>query len=592
MTSVPQPPTPATTSDEAWWRRATIYQIWPRSFADSDGDGIGDLGGIIERLDHLVALGVDAVWISPFYESPMDDAGYDISDYRSVDPLFGTLDQFDELVRELHRRDLRLIIDIVVNHSSDEHPWFVESRSSPDSPQRDWYWWRPPREGMTGGEPGAEPNNWGSVFGGSAWEWDEASGDYYLHLFTRKQPDLNWEHPDVRAAVHEMMRWWIDRGVDGFRLDVINFISKDVALPDGIAAEGETWASGMPHFVDGPRIHEFLQELRREVAPDRDDIVWIGEMPGVTLAEAGRYTDAQRREVDMVFQFEHVGVDHGRGGRFDTRPLVLRKLKASLGRWQVCLEATGWNSLYWCNHDQPRVVSRFGDDGEFRARSAKMLATVLHLHRGTPFVYQGEELGMTNFPFTDLGDVRDIETVNYIQNTRAVGHGDDDILVAVNAGARDHARTPMQWDDSPSAGFTDGEPWMAVNPDHDTVNAAAQLDDEESVFQHYRRLIDLRHHLPVVTDGSFTTVLADNDEIYAYIRDDGHDALLVLANVSGASAPVEVPDVESWNNAELVITNLASDERPTGRPEEAHLQPVDADLQPWEVRVYRRPSEV
>jgi oligo-1,6-glucosidase len=577
MSSTVQRPT--TTGEDAWWRRATIYQIWPRSFADSDGDGIGDLGGIIGRLDHLVALGVDALWISPVYESPMDDAGYDISNYRSIDPLFGTLDQFDELLHELHRRGLRLIIDIVVNHSSDEHPWFVESRSSLDSPKRDWYWWRPPREGMTGGEPGAEPNNWSSLFGGPAWEWDEATGEYFLHLFTRKQPDLNWENPDVRAAVHEMMQWWIDRGVDGFRLDVINFISKDVTLPDGIAVDGASSASGMPHFVDGPRIHEFLQELRQAVAQDRDDVVWIGEMPGVTLAEAARYTDAARREVDMVFQFEHVGVDHGRGGRFDTRPLRLAKLKASLGRWQSGLATTGWNSLYWCNHDQPRIVSRFGDDGEFRARSAKMLATVLHLHRGTPFVYQGEELGMTNFPFTDLGDVRDVETVNFMANARAVGHGDDDILLAVNAGARDHARTPVQWNDEPTAGFTDGEPWMKVNPDHVSVNAADQIDDDGSVFHHYRRLIDLRHRLAVVTDGDFTMLLPDSEDVYAFIRDDGHDALLVLANVSGGTVDLEVPDVVSWRDAQLLMTNLPTDDAPTA---------PDAELRPWEVRVYRR----
>jgi oligo-1,6-glucosidase len=587
MTSDTQPPSSATPTSptrggEAWWRRATIYQIWPRSFADADGDGVGDLSGIIGRLDHLVALGVDAVWISPFYESPMDDAGYDISDYRSIDPLFGTLDQFDELVRELHRRDLRLIVDIVVNHTSDEHPWFVDSRSSLDSPKRHWYWWRPPRAGMVGGEPGAEPNNWGSVFGGSAWEWDESTGEYFLHLFSRKQPDLNWEHPDVRAAVHEMMRWWIDRGVDGFRLDVINFISKYVALPDGITAEGTTYANGMPHFVDGPRIHEFLQELRREVAPDRDDVVWVGEMPGVTLAEAVRYTDPAQREVDMVFQFEHVGVDHGPGGRFDARPLALADLKSSLGRWQAGLDETGWNSLYWCNHDQPRVVSRFGDDGEFRVRSAKMLATVLHLHRGTPFVYQGEELGMTNFPFTDLDDVRDIETVNYVANARAIGRSDDDILPAVNAGARDHARTPMQWDASPAAGFTSGEPWTKVNPDHESVNAAAQLDDDESVFQHYRRLIELRHRLPVVTDGDFTMLLADSDDVYAFVRDDGRDALLVLANVSDATVTVDLA-AEPWHDAELLVTNLSSDARPAT---------VDADLAPWEVRAYRRPSVV
>ncbi len=567
------------TDAEPWWRRATIYQIWPRSFADASGDGIGDLAGIAEHLDHLVDLGVDAVWISPVYASPQDDAGYDISDYRAIDPIFGSLDEFDQLVSELHRRDLRLIMDLVVNHTSDEHDWFVESRSSTTSPRRDWYWWRPPRAGMTGGEPGAEPNNWGSLFGGSAWEFDEASGEYYLHLFSRKQPDLNWEHPDVRTAVHDMMRWWVDRGVDGFRMDVINFISKDVDLPDGMVSDGSVYGNGMAHFVDGPRIHEFLHEIRSEVTTEHGDLVWIGEMPGVTVDEAVHYTDPARREVDMVFQFEHVGVDHGPGGRFDVRPLPLRDLKASLGRWQAGLAETGWNSLYWCNHDQPRIVSRFGDDGEYRRRSAKMLATVLHLHRGTPFVYQGEELGMTNSTFSDESQLRDIQTLNYIAESEALGHGRAEILAAVNAGARDHARTPMQWNGSDHAGFTAGEPWMAVHPNHVSVNVADERDDPDSVLHHYRRLIGLRHELAVIVDGDFTMVLADDDRIYAFSRRLDDVELLVLANFSGDDAGFEVPDARRWRDAEVLLTNLDD----AGEP-----RTVDVALAPWEVRVYRR----
>jgi oligo-1,6-glucosidase len=575
VTRQPQRPDDA----EPWWRRATIYQIWPRSFADSDGDGVGDLVGIIEHLDHLVDLGVDAVWLSPVYASPHDDAGYDISDYRAIDPLFGSLEQFDQLVAELHRRNLRLITDIVVNHTSDEHAWFVESRSSTTSPQRDWYWWRPPRAGMTAGEPGAEPNNWRSVFGGSAWEFDEASGEYYLHLFSRKQPDLNWEQPEVRAAVYDMMRWWVDRGVDGFRLDVINFVSKDTDLPDGVVADGSVYGDGMPHFVDGPRIHEFLHEMRSEVGTDSDELVWIGEMPGVTVDEAIRYTDPARGELDMVFQFEHVGVDHGPGGRFDMRPLRLRDLKAALGRWQAGLTDTGWNSLYWCNHDQPRVVSRFGDDGEHRRRSAKMLATVLHLHRGTPFVYQGEELGMTNFTFTDEDQLRDIETFDFVDSSKALGRSRADIMAAVNAGARDHARTPMQWNDTRRAGFTTGEPWMAVNPNFTSLNVAAEVDDPHSVFHHYRRLIELRHELAVVGDGDFTMMLADDDRIYAFSRRLDDVELLVLANFTGDDVGVELPDAERWRGAELLLTNLDSPGDSRG---------LDVALAPWEARVYRR----
>jgi oligo-1,6-glucosidase len=579
MTREPHRPHDAEPDVEQWWRRATIYQIWPRSFADSNGDGIGDLAGIIDHLDHLVDLGVDAVWISPVYASPHDDAGYDISDYRAIDPVFGSLDEFDQLVAELHRRDLRLITDIVVNHTSDEHAWFIESRSSTTSPRRDWYWWRPPRAGMNGGEPGAEPNNWRSVFGGSAWEFDESSGEYYLHLFSRKQPDLNWEQPEVRAAVYDMMRWWVDRGVDGFRLDVINFISKNVDLPDGVVTDGSVYGNGMAHFVDGPRIHEFLHEMRSEVGTNGDELVWIGEMPGVTVDEAIRYTDPASAEVDMVFQFEHVGVDHGPGGRFDVRPLPLRDLKASLGRWQAGLADTGWNSLYWCNHDQPRVVSRFGDDGEHRRRSAKMLATVLHLHRGTPFVYQGEEIGMTNFAFADESQLRDIETLNFVATSKELGRSRAEIMAAVKAGARDHARTPMQWDDTRHAGFTTGEPWMAVNPNSTSLNVAAEADDPHSVLRHYRRLIQLRHELAVITDGDFTMLLADDERIYAFSRRLDDVELLVLANFTGDDAGFELPDAQRWRGAELLLSNVDA----AGEPRD-----IDVALAPWEARVYRR----
>src|SRR3954451_2792 len=347
-----------------WWTSAVVYQIYPRSFADSDGNGIGDLAGITAHLDHLSALGVDVIWLSPVYPSPQDDAGYDISDYQDIDSTFGTLALFDDLLAGVHERGMKLVMDLVVNHTSDEHAWFIDSLAG--GAKRDWYVWRPPRDGMRAGDPGAEPNNWGSFFSGSAWEYDEGRGEYYLHLFSRKQPDLNWENPEVRAAVYEMMRWWLDRGVDGFRMDVINMISKTPGLPDGV---------GMAHYTNGPRLHEFLQEMHREVLAGRDGLLTVGEMPGVTVEQARLFTDPARAEVDMVFQFEHVQVDRG-ASKWDVLPLDLRKLKASLGRWQEGLADVGWNSLYWNNHDQPRAVSRFGDDSEHRVRSAKALGTV------------------------------------------------------------------------------------------------------------------------------------------------------------------------------------------------------------------------
>ncbi len=454
-----------------WWRSAVVYQIYPRSFADSDGDGIGDLRGITERLDHLADLGVDVVWLSPVYPSPQDDNGYDISDYRGIEPVFGTLDDFDALLAAVHDRGMKLVMDLVVNHTSDAHPWFAESRASLANPKRDWYWWRPPRPGREPGEPGAEPSNWESYFSGPAWEFDEGTGEFFLHLFSRRQPDLNWENPQVRAAVHEMMRWWLDRGVDGFRMDVVNMLSKAVAadgsLPDGEVRPGHAYGDGTPHFLSGPRIHEFLAEMRREVFGGRPGtFLTVGEMPGVTVEQARLYTDPERGEVDMVFQFEHVGLDQG-GTKWDVRPLQLPALKASLARWQDGLAATGWNSLYWNNHDQPRAVSRFGCEApEHRVRSAQLLATVLHLHRGTPYVYQGEELGMTNAEFAGIGDFRDIESVNHYAHAVASGAEPSAVLAAMRAMSRDNARTPMQWDDGEQAGFTTGTPWIPVNPNH------------------------------------------------------------------------------------------------------------------------------
>ena len=401
---------------EPWWKSAVVYQIYPRSFADANGDGIGDLAGIESKLDYLVELGVDVIWLSPVYRSPWDDGGYDISDYQDVDPTFGTLADFDRLLASVHERGLKLVMDLVVNHTSDEHPWFVASRSSRDDPRRDWYWWRPPRFGMTPGAPGAEPTNWASFFSGPTWELDERTGEYYLHLFSRKQPDLNWENPEVRQAVYAMMRWWLDRGVDGFRMDVINMISKDAALPDGPALGTVPYGDGSAYYIDGPRIHEFLSEMHRAVLTDAD-LLSVGEMPGVTVDEARLFTDPARAEVDMVFQFEHVGLDQT-ASKWDMHPLDLRDLKTSFGRWQAGLADVGWNSLYWDNHDQPRIVSRWGDGSP---TSAKTLGTLLHLHRGTPYVYQGEELGMTNYPWSGVAEFRDIESVNHYADAVARG---------------------------------------------------------------------------------------------------------------------------------------------------------------------------
>jgi oligo-1,6-glucosidase len=554
-----------------WWKSAVVYQVYPRSFADSDGDGIGDLRGIIGRLDHVQALGADVVWLSPVYRSPQADNGYDISDYRDIDPLFGTLADFDALLSEVHERGMKLMMDLVVNHTSDEHPWFAQSRSSRDNPRRDWYIWRDARHG-------GEPNNWGSFFAGSAWEWEAATGQYYLHLFDKKQPDLNWENPQVRAAVRDVMRWWLARGVDGFRMDVINFISKADGLPDAPPVPGRRFVNALAMFADGPHVHEYLAELTREVFTGRDgEFITVGEMPGVTPEQARRYTDPDRAELNMVFQFEHVTVDQGPLNKFDYLGLDLVALKKSLHRWQAALAEVGWNSLYWSNHDQPRVVSRFGDeDPGYWAASAKALATVLHGMRGTPYVYQGEELGMTNYPFASAADYQDLEAVNYYQSVLELGLDGSAALTGLAKVSRDNARTPMQWDAGPNAGFSTGKPWLAVNPNHTWLNAAAQADVPDSVLAHYRSLIRLRHELPVLVEGDFTPLLEEDPQLWAYTRATPGQQLLVVANCGRRPRLAGVG--EDWTGARLVLGNLPD--------APGQLESRSLELAGWEARIY------
>lgn len=563
-------------ADEPWWRRSVVYEVYCRSFADSNGDGIGDLEGLRRRLDYLVDLGVEVIWLSPVCRSPDDDNGYDISDYQDIDPRYGTLADFDRLLADVHGRKMRLIMDLVVNHTSDEHPWFTESRAAPDSPKRDWYWWRGPRPGRHAGETGAEPSNWASFFGGPAWELDPTTGEYCLHLFSRKQPDLRWEQPAVRQAVYAMMRWWLDRGVDGFRMDVINLIAKDPRLPDGPAG-ADGLGDATPFVMGRPQVHAWLQEMYQEVFADRPRLLTVGETPGVSVEEARLFTDPTRHELDMVFQFEHVNLDQG-ASKWDVRPLRLADLKASLGRWQAGLADVGWNSLYWSNHDQPRAVSRFGDDGAYRVRSAKLLATVLHLHRGTPYVYQGEELGMADAAFPSIEAFRDIEARNHYATAVAAGQAPEDVLAGLRTMGRDTARTPMPWDASDNAGFTTGRPWIDVDADYRSVNAEAAMADPDSVYHHYRALIALRRSEPAVVYGDFTMLVPDDERIYAFTRRWGDVELLVIANLSGDTVPSPIEPDSPWDHASLILAN----ERPgnTAAPHDT--------LDPWEARLYRR----
>ena len=552
---------------KAWWKEAVVYQIYPRSFMDSNGDGIGDLNGITEKLDYLKELGIDVIWLSPVYQSPNDDNGYDISDYQAIMTEFGTMEDYDRMLARAHELGIKIMMDLVVNHTSDEHAWFVESRKSVDNPYRDFYIWR------KGKEDGKEPNNWGSCFSGSAWKYDEQTDMYFLHLFSKKQPDLNWDNPKVRDHVFDMMNWWCEKGIDGFRMDVISLISKPEGLPDGIPGENGYADSGC---ANGPHVHEYLQEMNRKVL-SKYDLITVGEAAGVTLEEAKKYANADGSELNMVFQFEHVsGSEHEKThyGKWDGHKMPLPEWKANLSKWQTGLSHEAWNSLYLSNHDQPRSVSRYGNDSEeYRERSAKLLATCLHMMQGTPYVYQGEELGMCNAYFDNLEDYRDIESINaYHELTEQCGVSHEEMMGYLKRISRDNARTPMQWDDSKNAGFTTGTPWLKVNSNYPEVNAKAQVNDPDSVFSYYKKLIRLRHENEIIVYGDYELLEAESEETFIYKRTYENEHLMVLCNftdheVSVTDAVMEqIPD-----GAEKLISNYEDDMGQTLRPYEAKV---------------------
>lgn len=550
--------------EKRWWKESVVYQIYPRSFCDSNGDGIGDLNGITGKLDYLKELGIDVIWLSPVYKSPNDDNGYDISDYQAIMDEFGTMEDFDRMLATAHEKGIKIMMDLVVNHTSDEHKWFIESRKSTDNPYRDYYIWRPAKE------DGSLPNNWGSCFSGPAWEYDKTTDMYFLHLFSKKQPDLNWDNPAVRQDVFDMMNWWLKKGVDGFRMDVISLISKEPGLPDK-----EPGINGYATFnvsANGPHVHEYLQEMRQKALNNADTIT-VGECSGVTLEEAKKYARSDEKELNMVFQFEHMDVDSDeKAGKWTTRKMDLRDLKEILTRWQKGLQDIAWNSLYWENHDQPRSVSRFGNDSdEYREISAKMLATCIHMMQGTPYVYQGEELGMTNCPFNTLDNFRDLESINAFHELTEQGKmTEEDMMAAIGYKGRDNARTPMQWDDSAYAGFSTANPWIMVNPNYTKINAKDQVNREDSVFKYYQKLIKLRHESELIVYGTYDLILDDDKDIYAYIRTLGDEKLIVYCNFSENTRKVEIP--EEFVNKKVLISNYSdakANQKITLRPYEA-----------------------
>ena len=553
--------------EKRWWKESVVYQIYPRSFCDSNGDGIGDLNGITSKLDYLKELGVDVIWLSPVYKSPNDDNGYDIRDYQDIMDEFGTMEDFDRMLATAHEKGIKIMMDLVVNHTSDEHKWFIESRKSTDNPYRDYYIWRPAKE------DGSLPNNWGSCFSGPAWEYDKTTDMYFLHLFSKKQPDLNWDNPVVRQEVFDMMNWWLEKGVDGFRMDVISLISKEQPeLPDK-----EPGINGYATFnvsANGPHVHEYLQEMRQKALNNADTIT-VGECSGVTLEEAKKYARSDEKELNMVFQFEHMDVDSDeKAGKWTTRKMDLRDLKKILTRWQKGLQDIAWNSLYWENHDQSRSVSRFGNDSDkYREISAKMLATCIHMMQGTPYVYQGEELGMTNCPFNTLENFRDLESINAFHELTEQGKmTEEEMMAAIGYKGRDNARTPMQWDDSANAGFSgaDATPWIMVNPNYTKINAKDQVSREDSVFKYYQKLIKLRHESDLIVYGTYDLILDDDKDIYAYIRTLGDEKLIVYCNFSENTREVELP--EEFTDGKILISNYNDakvSEKITLRPYEA-----------------------
>ncbi|EHU4915942.1 alpha-glucosidase [Vibrio vulnificus] len=506
--------------ENKWWHDAVVYQIYPRSFCDSNNDGIGDLNGIIGKLDYLKTLGVNVLWLSPVYKSPMDDNGYDISDYQDIAAEFGTMADMQNLLAQAKARDIRVVMDLVVNHTSDEHPWFVEARKSKDNPYRDYYIWRDAKP------DGSVPDNQGSIFGGSAWQWDEATQQYYFHLFSKRQPDLNWENPKVQQEVHKMMNWWIDQGIGGFRLDVIDLIGKEI--DKGITG-------------NGPRLHPLLQEMNKATFGDKD-LLTVGETWGATPEIAKLYSDPERHELSMVFQFEHITLTWQHGDKWNPIPLDLKQFKHVLTKWQTELSNQGWNSLFWNNHDLPRVVSKYGDDKRYRVESAKMLATALHFLKGTPYIYQGEEIGMTNVAFESLDQYKDIETLNFYKVKTESGVSHQHMMDAIHENSRDNARTPMQWSASPNGGFSQAEPWIEVNPNYPEINVEQALADSDSIFYHYQKLIELRKQHPAIVYGDFTPLFAEHDSVFAYVRSHQDEQLLVINNFSDQDVSLELPD--------------------------------------------------
>ena len=542
-----------------WWQSAVIYQIYPKSFQDSAARGTGDLKGIMARLDYLKTLGVDALWLTPVYVSPQVDNGYDIADYLAIDPAYGTMSDFEALLAAAHGRDIRIVMDIVVNHTSTEHAWFKSALGNKNSPYRDYYIWKDPVEGGV-------PNNWQSKFGGSAWELDPATGQYYLHLFAREQADLNWENPAVRAEVKKIIHFWAKKGVDGFRLDVINLISKDQRFPSDEVGDGRRF------YTDGPRIHEFLQDVSRDVfAPV--GAMTVGEMSSTSLEHCQRYGALDGSELSMVFNFHHLKVDYPNGDKWTKAPFDFLELKRIFNHWQSGMHGKGWSALFWCNHDQPRIVSRFGDEGEHRVVAAKMLASTLHGLQGTPYIYQGEEIGMTNPGYQHIDDYQDVESRNIFAIKQAEGMSEAEILAILAAKSRDNSRTPMQWSAAPNAGFTQGSPWLKPAANYPEINAEAALADPDSVFWHYRDLIALRKAHPIFTQGDYQELLAGNEQSWAYTRSADGQTLLVVSNFYGEPVEFALPAELQTGEGRLLLGNYPDS---PARPQSCELRPYES----------------
>lgn len=530
---------------QPWWRKAVVYQIYPKSFNDTTGTGVGDLQGIIEKLDYIKELGCDVIWLTPIYESPQHDNGYDISDYYRIHEEYGTLEDVERLLEEAHKLGLKVIMDLVVNHTSTEHRWFKEASSSKDSPYRDFYIWKDPKP------DGSQPTNWESKFGGSAWKFDEKTGQYYLHLYDVTQADLNWENEEVRKNVYEMMHFWFEKGIDGFRLDVINVISKDQRFPDDDEGDGRKF------YTDGPRVHEFLHEMNRKVFSKYDSMT-VGEMSSTTIADCIKYTNPTRQELDMVFNFHHLKADYPNGEKWTLSDFDFLKLKKILSEWQTEMnKGGGWNALFWCNHDQPRIVSRYGDDGKYRKKSAKMLATAIHMLQGTPYIYQGEELGMTNPKFDDISLYRDVESLNMYRLMKEKGIPEEEVIEILKAKSRDNSRTPMQWNAGKNAGFTTGTPWIPIPDNYKDINAEEALRDPDSVFYHYQKLNKLRKECDIITTGDYQLILEDDPALFAYVRSGKTEKLLVINNFYGKETEFRLPediDCEGYS-AKVLIAN-------------------------------------